>query len=163
MSHLDVNEINIEFWLGRLDGYLDALSIVNGYFREFRYFAYICNISNKDINTSITNLYKPDCTVTFGEVEKIRHWVRFLQEEFESLIVDESLSKAIENNKNRAFQIAWYIIEMIRIISDNFSSEEIYKCTIQVNCDKDISEGILYAIPFKDKTLVINLQKIIKS
>ncbi len=160
MQNPDINEIDTTYWLGRLDGYLDALSIVNGDFREYRYFADISDIPDDKIMSSIDQLYNPDCKVAFGDIQKISNWVRVLQNDFEISIIKKPFSRPIEDNQNRIFQIAWYIIEMIRIISDDFSVKEIYKCSIKVDCDNDSSDGVLYAIPFKNKTLVINLQKI---
>lgn len=163
MQNQDTNEIDITYWLGRLDGYLDALSIVNGDFREYRYFADISDIPDEKIINSLDQIYNPECKVTFGETQKISDWVRFLQNEFETSIIKEPFIRSIKDNKDRIFQIAWYIVEMIRIISDDFSAKEIYKCAIKVDCDNDSSDGILYAIPFKDKTLVINFQKVIST
>lgn len=163
MQKSDTEKTELIYWIGRLDGYLDALSIVNGDFREYRYFAHISDIPDEKIINSIDQLYKPECAVTFGEPQIINKWVGVLQSEFESSIIKEPFKQPIEKNQNRIFQIAWCIIEMIRIISDDFSTKKIYKYNIKVSCDTDTSDGILYAIPFKDKTLVINLQKIIKN
>jgi hypothetical protein len=148
------------FLIGRLDGYLDALSIVNGRFRECRYFAYINENSIQELQKDITKAYTPNCDVNFGVIEQKSDWLSYLQIEFEEKLLSHPFDSQVQGQEKntRIYQAAWYVMEMIRVLSNGFEAKCIYQSAISMKCDDSESKGVLYMIPVKNKVLIINLQ-----
>jgi hypothetical protein len=148
-----------EFWVGRLDGYLDALSMVNGYFRKSRYSAYIIETTIPALEKDISIIYATECDVVFGSLERKEKWLKYLQTELEERLLSEPFGyKSAEDEKhNRIYQVAWYAMEMIQVLSNDFESEVVYQCAIELTCDAQKSEGIVYIIPAYNYVLVLNL------
>ncbi|WP_410499493.1 hypothetical protein [Chitinibacter sp. S2-10] len=150
----------------RLDGYLDALSLVNGNFRKSRYGAYLADIGNTGIEEQLKSIYLPyEATVTFGELETIPNWLRRLESELNNSLLGNLLGKSFDSErhleKNRIHQAGWYVMEMIRVLTDDFqSSPIIYKCNITVSDTdtKPTSSGSLYIIPIRSEYLVLSLE-----
>ncbi len=156
-----MNEANENLHIGRLDGYLDALSIVNGGFRQYRYSACIEEFSINTIEKDISCKYAPECDVSFGEIAKKEKWLQYLQQELESHLITSPFCKIIndEEKKNRIYQIAWYVMEMVRVLSNDFESKIMYQCSIKLACKSTELEGIIYIIPVGNRALFINLHK----
>jgi hypothetical protein len=148
----------------RLDGYLDALSLVNGNFRESRYYAYLTDIGEGSIEEQLESIYSPHgATVTFGEIEIIQSWLRRLESELNNSLLGNLLGKSFDSErsleKKRINQAGWYVMEMIRTLTNDFkSSQVIYKCNIIVSGAEFTSNGSLYIIPIDKEHLVLNLQ-----
>ena len=71
------------FLLGRLDGYLDALSIINGDFRESWYFAYIHDAPINSAIKNIAKIYSPQGDIFFEKPVSKENWLCYLQTKFE--------------------------------------------------------------------------------
>ena len=148
----------------RLDGYLDALSLVNGDFRKSRYYAYLVDIEDSGIEEQLESIYSPyNATVTFGKVEVIQNWLGRLESELNKSLLGNLLGEAFDSGrsleKDRIHQAGWYVMEMVRILTNDFhSSPVIYKSDITVSDTEYTSNGSIYIIPICSEYLVLNLQ-----
>jgi hypothetical protein len=150
----------------RLDGYLDALAIMNGsfeYLKRCRYFAYLVPSKTGTLEAQLPSLYEPfEAQVSFGPITAIPSWLSPLNRDLEEVLLGNLLGSPLgardHPEKNRISQAVWYVMDMIRIITDDFSSSpEIYKCQISVTT-KYAATGTLYILPLGTMHLVINLQ-----
>jgi len=141
--------------VSRLDGYLDALSLMNGKFREYRYFSYLADVKESKLEESLSYLYKPhDGHVEFKELKKIRPWLSFIQSDLEAHLNSVGCSEM-----DRIYQAAWYVVEMIEHVNNYEVPESMYTCSFEHICNSKTSVGTLYIVPVGNQQLVLNMQR----
>ncbi|MCG7964769.1 MAG: hypothetical protein N0E54_18855 [Candidatus Thiodiazotropha taylori] len=137
----------------RLDGYLDALSLMIGKFREYRYFSYLVDIKESELEESLSLLYqRHKGEVTFERLINVSPWLKFIQTN-----IEERLKTIVSGDNDRIYQAAWYIVEMIEQLNNYETPESIYTCSYKYSCDGKCSIGTLYVVPVKNQQLIINM------
>lgn len=158
----------IEMVTSRMAGYLDALASTTKELRDYQGNAFCEKLDVGNIESSIAEFYFQSCEAlrnefpdidvapyVFEKAEVINSWIRKLHMELEErllpkpiqdLFSDASTIKAIKYN------VAWQVMEMIRIVSEDFESDMIFK----INYREDlVSCGVVFVIPLKDTCLLL--------
>ncbi|AMC36490.1 hypothetical protein [Janthinobacterium sp. B9-8] len=160
--------VDLKIIISRLDGYIDALSSIYKDAHSDRACAFSTDLDIENIDASINQLFYdngkifkenfPDFDVPVCFLERseiITDWVRVLHHEleiflfpklFQELIIEIDLIREIKHN------LAWQVMEMVRLITDDFGSEKIYKANYH---NSESRNGVLFVIPLKKTCLVL--------
>ena len=157
----------------RIDGYIDALSSITKDFRSYRAYARSAELDIENIDESIESLFSgycsglkddfPDLDVpnySFKKAITIKNWIRPLHNELESYLLPEEYKKTItepETLKSIQYNLAWQVMEMIRIVTNDFDSEVIYKASYEVSNSRS---GVYFVIPVSNTCLTFSFESI---
>ncbi len=155
----------------RIDGYIDALSSITKDFRRHRACARSAELDIKNIDESITALFSSYCSglkddfpdldvpsYSFKKATTINNWIRHLHKELESYLLPEEYKKSItepEERKSIQYNLAWQVMEMIRMVTNDFDSEVIYKTSYEISNSRS---GVLFVIPTNNTCLTLSFE-----
>ncbi len=155
----------------RIDGYIDALASITKGFRHYNAYARSAELDITKIDESITTLFSgycsglkndfPDLDVpsySFKKAITIKNWIRTLHKELEIYLLPEEYTKSITEPdalKSIQYNLAWQVMEMVRMVTNEFESEEIYKANYEVSNSR---KGVLFVIPAGNACLTLNFE-----
>lgn len=166
-----MDAIELETIVSRIDGYVDALSSITKSFRRYTACARSAELDITNINKSVEALFAgyssgfaadfPDLdapTYSFDEAVSIKDWIRPLHNELEKLLIPEEYKGSIAEQeilKEINYNLAWQVMEMIRMASNDFEAEVIFKISYRVSGSRG---GVLFVIPTRIACLTLSFE-----
>jgi hypothetical protein len=160
----------IEHLIAKLDGHLRAFAMINS--TDFDYSSNAefitldadnllkslsdhLNIKISEMRSNFDDIQFSDFII--GSIEKIEDWIGPLEEDLKLLLLPDPFkqSKVIDSEilETIRCQVSWHIMELIRILTNDFSNKQIYRVNY---ARQDDSKGCFYIIPINNSHLVMN-------
>ena len=166
-----MDALELETIVSRIDGYVDALSSITQSFRRYSAYARTAELDIANIDKSVTDLFSeyssgfaedfPDLdtpTYSFNKAASVKGWVRPLHNELEKILLPNEYQESITEQvalKSINYNLAWQVMEMIRIASNDFEAEEIFKFSYEILGSK---KGLLFVIPTRIACLMLSFE-----
>ena len=159
--------------VSRIDGYIDALSSIGSDARRNTAGASKVNLDTNNIDESINSLFSGYCTglqeyfpdmavstYSFKKSISITNWIRVLHNELEKYLLPKDYENSVANPeilKSIKYNLAWQVMEMVRMVSFDFESEIIFKFYYVTS---DSRTGVLFVIPAGDVCLTLRFDSV---
>ncbi|MCC6075410.1 hypothetical protein ACFPTX_20700 [Pseudomonas sp. GCM10022188] len=166
-----MDALELETIVSRIDGYVDALSSITQCFRRYRACARTAKLDITRIDESVADLFSgyssgfaedfPDLDVpvySFSKAVSVKNWVRRMHDELEKVLLPNEYKESIaeqEALKAINYNLAWQVMEMIRMASNDFEAEEVFKLSYKTS---DSRNGLLFVIPTRLECLTLSFE-----
>jgi len=166
-----MNNRDVQILVANLDGWLRGLAEINGSSFQYRGGAYTIELDNKsDPEPSFRKYFKEITeynrkhfkevdwpTYYFENWQKITPWVGPLEESLKDHLLPNPFNQTDildeDNLEIIKCRTAWHVMDLIMLITDNFSNKSIYRVDYERG---KFSEGIFYVIPLYTEYLVLD-------
>ncbi|MEJ2653241.1 MAG: hypothetical protein P8173_16035 [Gammaproteobacteria bacterium] len=119
---------SMKIYVSWLDGYLNALSALDGNIRDVFASAFLMEHGDKGAVDAVTHYFLPEADFQCAQSEVIVDWMRYMEEVLVNLILNNPFGGSVAESdlKERKRYVAFRIIEVIDFLVSDFPHTDLH-------------------------------------
>jgi len=154
-----MDSIEKKWLLGRLAGYVDVIASIDGVYGDSLAAAYIASLDESDLLESLKEHLQQETKdqYLYDSISEIpKPWTRQLHNALESFFLHRPFGMSddlgSEQLKKTRYNLVWKVMEMVRLITNDFSCEKISCVEMRSN---NGYVGHMYVLPLDQDFLLL--------
>lgn len=138
-----------------LDGYLNALSSVDGKLRSYFASAFILESNNKAASSALVDFFKPEISLSFSKFEEIVDWHGYLEAALSDVLLKNPLGVRCEDDLvcERRKYLSFRIMDAIGSMIGSYEKSLLFDA--EVKCVNPGSRCRFFLVSYNEKYIVL--------